>query len=289
MWHEAVSGTDVLRFDRQAIAPGKASMPARIWGIAVVDVRTGPELKLQRARKHFLELERETQALPPDIYRITNRPTRSHAVLREPDAFLLRYEPLVPIREHFGAITGDLVNNLREALDYFVNAATEYVGPKKKLNFPFSGSMADLRQNKNFKQLANTFPELASFIEIELAPTRQTNLKLWAVTSLCNHNKHNDFLPVTSIVEIVAPEVTIGGNNYSRIRCGGDATKPLNIILSASPINVKGEFTAKANLAFPEGAIFERLSVISTMMELISTTEQVIKRLVCFLESAGYK
>ena len=55
-----------------------------------------------------------------------------YVLLADPDCFALTFRPKKSINEHFGAILGDAVNNLREALDYWMNNAVRCVGPSQK-------------------------------------------------------------------------------------------------------------------------------------------------------------
>ncbi len=56
----------------------------------------------------------------------------------EPNGFYLTYRPKEPITDHFGPIIGDCVNNLREAMDYWINAALTATGKPRKAHLPFS-------------------------------------------------------------------------------------------------------------------------------------------------------
>ncbi len=159
----------------------------------LLDVMKGARLKVKRANSHIDALIRDAAIMPHDLYEVTNGPHFRNFLLAKPDCFALTYRPKEPIPEHFGAIMGDAVNNLREALDYWVNAAVLCVGPAKRLHFPFVGQGENLITSRHYLAVEKAFPDAAKFIAKDIDPRRDANLSLWAVTGLSNDNKHNDF------------------------------------------------------------------------------------------------
>ena len=111
----------------------------------VTRIMKGPRLKVKRADSLIDTIIRDSAPLSKDLYEITCGPGRSIALLTNPDGFYLTYRPKEPITDHFAPVIGDAVNNLREAFDYWINAAARVVAPPRKLLFPFS------EEWKNFK------------------------------------------------------------------------------------------------------------------------------------------
>lgn len=248
-----------------------------------------PLMKVERAKKHIAELEADTTNLPPHLYTVENLPHRSLAVLVYPDCYLFRYTPKESIKDHFGAIIGDTVNNLREALDYLCNNAVEIIGERKRLNFPFAADRGGLLRSQNFLRLTRVFPELSAFIADEMRPTREENIDLWAITSLCNDNKHNDFIPMTSMVNVGAEKIVFGdSSSLENIGIGGDASKTINFIRSSSPIEVHGALIVECELTFPNGAIFEGEMVIAKLKQLVGVTESAIATISKFMDDGAY-
>src|SRR4051794_1240126 len=74
---------------------------------------SGPITKLNRARRHLSELETEIAT-----YLAENRPTFNVTVDDEPGVTTFKVEFSIPgVPESIGAIVGDIIHNLRSALD----------------------------------------------------------------------------------------------------------------------------------------------------------------------------
>ncbi len=98
----------------------------------VAAIMKSPRLKVKRANSHIDTIIRDSAPLTKKLYEITNVPARSIAVLSQPDCFHLTYRPKEPVTDHFGTIIGHAANNLREALDYWANAALRAIGETRK-------------------------------------------------------------------------------------------------------------------------------------------------------------
>ncbi len=159
----------------------------------VAAIMKSPRLKVKRANSHIDAIIRDSAPLTKDLYEITSEPARSIAVLTQPDCFHLAYRPKEPVTDHFGTIIGDAVNNLREALDYWANAALRAIGENRKVHFPFSKEWKNLETSRHYLAIQKSFPDAAEFILKTIKPCWDTNRHLWASVSLCNFNKHNDF------------------------------------------------------------------------------------------------
>lgn len=248
------------------------------------NVSKNAKLKIKRANNHIDSLIRESSPLSRDLYEVVNGPGRSIAVLANPDCFYLTFQPKQPIAEHFGAIIGDVVNNLREALEYWINAALmAKTGATVKAYFPFSEKWEDLETSPNYPLVKRTFPDLAQFILENIKPCRNANLDLWAATSLCNQNKHNDFIPTVSVVNITNINIRAGGLVMNDCALGGDANRPLKLIRSAAPISIKQDFSTSISIVFPQGAVFENQPVIPTLTNMSEVVAQTINALDQFL------
>ena len=249
------------------------------------DIFQNAQLKVKRAHSHIDTLIGETSPLSPKLYEFSVRRVRSVPFLAEPDKFDLGYWPKEPISEYFGAIIGDAVNNLREALDYWINAAVAAIGPAKKLHFPFSAERKDLEASKHYLSVEKAFPDLANFISKKIEPCRDTNLHLWAASSLCNDNKHNDFVPVATVG--IIQNVTAGPleNPGFMNRCGrrGDANGPLPLMRSDRPITVQNDFKTTVEIKFPKGAIFEDQPVIPTLLNMSQVVSETLGALTAFV------
>lgn len=244
-------------------------------------------LKIKRANSHIDTLVRESSVLSKDLYEITNGLARSLAPLAKPDGFNLAYRPKEPITDHFGPIIGDAINNLRESLDYWINAALAATGPRMKAHFPFSKEWKDLEASPNYPLIKKSFPDLADHILKHVKPCRDTNLHLWGAASLCNDNKHNDFVPTVSLVRVENINARVGTSTVQNFEVGGDANRPISIIRSPLPITIEQDFSVAVDITFPKGAIFENQPVIPTLLHMSQVVAQTLDALDRFIERAG--
>ncbi|TAM58552.1 hypothetical protein EPN52_10765 [bacterium] len=241
-------------------------------------------LKVKRANSHIDTLIRESAPLSKDLYEIVNGPGRSLVVLANPDCFRLTYRPKQPISEYFQPIIGDAVNNVREAMDLWLNGALNALGKGRKLlHFPFAAEWKDLRTSSNYPPVEKAFPDLARFILTDIKPCRDTNLHLWAATSLCNLNKHNDFIPTVNVVSINNINVSTTGVTMQDCAVGGDANRPIGIIQSANPITIENNFSVSVEITFPKDAVFEYQPVIPTLQNMSQVVLKTLDALDAFI------
>ncbi|MGE0234845.1 hypothetical protein [Methylocystis sp.] len=252
-------------------------------------VSKSSRLKIKRANSHIDTLIKHSAPLSRDLYEIGVERARTHVLLANPDCFELTYRPKEPISQLFGCIIGDAVNNLRESLDYWITAAiigatgaTGVTG--KQPNFPFHDKWEDFKATGRYRSVEKAFPDLADFIFTNVQPCRDMNLDLWAITSLCNDNKHNDFVPIVSIACVAGINATIGTNRMKDCAAGGNADKPIKLIMSNSPIAIENNFSTTADIKFPKGAVFENQPVIPTLLHLSQVTTKTIDALDRFIE-----
>lgn len=243
-----------------------------------------PRFKVKWANRHIDRLIADSTPLSRDLYEVVNAPARSTAPLANPDRFELTYRPKQPIGKHFGALVGDAVNNLREALDYWMNNALMAVGNPKKIHFPFVEKWEDLKNSRYYPIIEKAFPEAADFILKNVKPCRDTNLPLWAASSICNFNKHNDFVPVISVVNVENLNARIGTNTLSNCSFGGDANHPIKILSADTPIAVDENFRTVIEIHFPEGVVFEGKPVIPTLKNISETVSETLDALEVFIQ-----
>jgi hypothetical protein len=249
----------------------------------MADIFQNARLKIERANRHIDSMIKDSSPLSKDLYEIINGPARSVAPLAKPDGFHAAYRPKKPIVQHFGAIIGDTVNNLRESLDYWINTAIAAIGPKRKVYFPFSEERKNLETSPNYPAIKQSFPDLADFIGKKIQPCRDTNLHLWGATSLCNANKHNDFVPVVTLVEIAGINMRVGTHVFKDHAVRDDADRPIKMAWDGRPISIDENFRASVEITFPKGAIFENQPVIPTLTNMSQAVTQTLAALTTFV------
>ena len=242
-----------------------------------------PRLKVRRANSHIDNIISASSALPKDLYKVAVSEGITHALLVKPDQFYLRYSPNVSVSEYFSAIIGDTVNNLRESLEYWINAAMA-IKNVDGCHFPASRKREGLEITSAYKSVNKNFPELANFIKTNVDPCGDTNKSLYAVVELNNENKHKGFIPAITVAEIRNINAKFGFNNVMQ-NCivRGDADGQLNILRSFTPISIEDNFETTVEVVFAKGAIFEDQPVVPTLLHLSQITSQTLDALDKFI------
>lgn len=247
------------------------------------DISQNARLKIKRARRHIDEIARDSDPLSKDLYEVRVEANRSVAIMAKPDLYKLTYRPIQPIAEHFGAIIGDAINNMREALDYWANAAINTRRPGLKVHFPFAAEWKQLETSPNYPAIHKYFPELAVYIRDHIKPCRNTNLELWASTHLGNFNKHNDFVPTITMASINAINVKSGGAVVTNLNMTANAGYPINLVDSGHPISFDDNFTTSVELVFPKGAVFADQHVVPTLESMLKAVSDTLDALTKFI------
>jgi hypothetical protein len=214
------------------------------------------------------------------LYEISNGPAQEQSGKYE-----LVYRPKGPIVKHFGSIIGDAVNNLREALDYAANSTIAAVGPRRKLYFPVAEFIADYGDSENFKKVKRVFPDLTDFLLTTIKPCKDTNLSLWAAASLCNDNKHNDFVLAIALAEIGGAKFMLFNNWFESPSIHGNASSRCIIIRSNQPIELDASIlTTRVEPTFPPAALFARQPVVPTLRNMSLTVKDTLDQMLVFMK-----
>jgi hypothetical protein len=236
-------------------------------------------LKVRRANDHIKVITEQSAKLPAHLYEIVNGPARSFVVLATPNCHSLVYRPREPVSEHFEPIIGDAVNNLREAMDLWINAVHRIRTGKDNLYFPFAEEWKNLAASKNFGPVHKAFPELADFILNEVKPCKDTNLLLWAATDTSCFNKHKGFLPSVNIARATFSAM-VGNSMFQDCSAGGNADGQVGIIRAPVPITLtSGAVGVSVGVTFGVGTVFEKRAVIPTLMQMSQTVSDTLDAL----------
>lgn len=158
------------------------------------------KLKLERAAEHLQDFDRAAAAylnskpcaIIVELFRgLEQTGTQSwNARIRKP----------VPIR--FSTLIGDLVHNLRTALDLLVCDLVRINGKSaKQVYFPFCASAADLPHAIRERKIHRAGPDIVAAIE-NLKPYTGGNIALRAIHDLDVTDKHHALLPVLGAVSL---------------------------------------------------------------------------------------
>ncbi len=157
----------------------------------MTDPFLGPKLKIKRAEAHIKELHRAHK-----VYRESN----PYEVFTETDLnagqLVYKLRILKPIPQEFSTIIGDVIQNLRAALDHTACCLAIQKNPTVNINdvsFPIARDIQEFnsRAKKTIRKLA---PEAIAFIKA-LKPYKGGNDKFWQLHRLGVRDRHRLLLP----------------------------------------------------------------------------------------------
>jgi hypothetical protein len=213
------------------------------------------DTKIQRARKHLAELETASAAF------VSSRPVKFKVDTIELDGgtsfnFQMHMDS---VPNELGAIVGDVIHNLRAALDL---TAAEVVrsagGDDKKVSFPFCEGEDDLDgmiQRRNFDKAG----EEAVALLRTLKPYREGNLALRVIHDLHIRDKHRALIPTA--MSAASPIVRMWDDDGT--------INPQIIGDPASPNEIK--------IMFPNELGLQGRELIPTLHELVQLVEAIIE------------
>ncbi len=105
--------------------------------------------KIYRAKKHLADLKREIKSFAANNQQFYEPFTEPHA--NKPEHVVTKIRLIVNIPDQLCEMTGDIVNNLREALDHAMHGIAVAAGCKdpKSAYFPFSGDPTTFEASLN--------------------------------------------------------------------------------------------------------------------------------------------
>jgi len=147
--------------------------------------------KVARAKEHFADLEKRVKAfvdLKPYKEITEDDPNR-------PGFTVYKVKITEPLPEAIGNVLGDLVSNLRHALDnaaYAVAVASGKTAPKFTA-FPFAGSV---HQMANALGRSKDLPKEIQSLFCGFQPYLVGDDLLWVLNEICNSDKHKIVTPL---------------------------------------------------------------------------------------------
>jgi hypothetical protein len=227
--------------------------------------------KIQRANRHIDELRQRSSPLDRELYEISNPGVKEHATVidRYPTVYRLKYRPKTDIAETFAGIINDAFNNIREAFDFAAVAIVDTWGgrPGGKLYFPIT-KRKDLVSHTGFTAIEQAVPGFAERFLKDVRPENGPNEHLWDFYTLHKDGKHNDYIPVVSLVVISNINISTSGMKVVDCTVGSDANCPVDIMQSRSPITIDDDFQTSVDVRFDKGNVFENEPVIPTLTQI---------------------
>jgi hypothetical protein len=251
----------------------------------------GAKLKIERAKGHISNLEEAIKAFfAREPYAILDQvdPKSGETIYR------VQVKECVPIE--FSAALGDIVHNLRSALDLLlcdlVRAAGNTV--ERRHGFPIFPSVKDYRAGAKGK-ISGVSPATERFID-RLKPYDGGNTSLFNLHRLDILDKHQGIVPVATgsvqiAVNFIMPGMFIGQDGSFRIGGGG---RPLasgwgtpegvpkwikitdNVEVYRAPRGFPHEFKIAVAVSFDQGQIAEGEPVVDTLKQYADLVEHLI-------------
>jgi hypothetical protein len=228
--------------------------------------------KLARAEEHFVELQRKiTEFTQVDPYTTVIEPHPE-----KPDHEVHKVKLTTPLPDSIGDITGDLVYNLRSALDnagYAVAVASGRSSPKNTA-FPFAGSVA---QMANSLVRSKDIPEQIQSLFCGFEPYKGGDDLLWALNQICNGDKHKMVIPIgTGLVRVGAK---VRGRGFFEMPDPHvwDRTKNEMVLITFGPkTEFKYDFDFRIFVAFNEVQIVDGQPVVRVLHRLGRKVQRIL-------------
>lgn len=165
----------------------------------IADPLASPKLKIQRAHRHIEDVVAQINSFfRTELYPI------AHWIKDHDDGLhqLLQVQITRPIPGEIAAATGDVIGNLRSALDHLTrclaiqnHAAMGLPGQPKKTYFPIAGDLNEF-QTWGTQKKVEPLSQDAKDLIASLKPYKGGNDLLWALNSLRNLDIHNALVPI---------------------------------------------------------------------------------------------
>lgn len=248
--------------------------------VDISQLMLGPRLKVERARRHLDELIRRSSPLDRALYDIivvkisdANRDDRA-------SQYDLVYYPRQRIPETFALIIGDVVHNLRAALDHLANGIITawHPRPPDRPFFPMASKREHLVAHKFLPSIETALPGARDLLLHKIRPANGSNESLWAFHAVDNDDKHNLILPTVTITSINNINARIGTKGAGVADCGvsGEAMRPMVILTAFEQITIQQGFDTAVHLAFGEGSPFDYQPVVPTLLQIAGVVTETL-------------
>jgi hypothetical protein len=251
------------------------------------------QVKVEQARKNFHDLGGEVRSfLGSQPYQIG---TRRDPATRRMVYYLVSVQPIPPV---IAAITGDIIHNLRSALDHLayqlVTMGTGGKGPYRHVYFPISES-AKKHKTEGLKKIQGMSLEAKKAIEA-LRPYQGGNDMLWHIHSLDNIDKHRLLITVGSayrsfnigslLKRSLKQEGEVGFSNLDNFPFSNLALKPADrlfplkagdeLFMDLPDAEVDENLKFQFEIAFGEPEVFDGKPLLETLEQMIKTVHDII-------------
>lgn len=258
------------------------------WLSALVspNILISPRQKVERAYRHIDELRSLTDPLSREFYTI-EVVAETIPPQAEPSWYDLEYRPLKPIPETLALVIGDVVHNLRSALDHIATGIARTADSKATIHYPMSKNRQDLApprspaREKAFSAMEKALPGTEKLILDKIRPLDGPNESAWAFHVLNNDDKHNLLIPLVTFAAFEGMRF----RNHTKLGVGNNAAHPFILIRSHTPISIEGNFQASVDLRFGDIDVFKFEPVIPTLVLIAQVVGEAIEEFAQLMES----
>lgn len=241
--------------------------------------------KIARARDHAMELERQYHAfteLPP--YATFTEP---HPKIPENTVHKVRLAR--PLPDGMSEIAGDVIGNLREALDHAVFAVAIAAGNPHPRNayFPFSASAAGFEANLKGRCAdvpQQIYPLLRSF-----QPYAGGNEILSALNKVANINKHALLVPIMAAT--FEAGVTVRGTGYWSMpqpHVWNRLKNEMELFTNAPGTEFEGQIYLAFSITLADVVVAHEASALGVLEIFLTEVERVVGAIKAEAQRLGF-
>ena len=218
-------------------------------------------LLLKRAKRDFAKLERRAQrVIANQTYELFTEPDPA----RPEDFVKFKMRLVKELPDAISEFTGNIVNNLRFALDHALSAVAVAAGctkPRAKRNayFPFSGNEAKFESNLAGR-CADVPKEIWPLIR-KYRPYKGGEDFLFALNEVCNANKHDLVIPVGTVTQTTG--ISAHGLGFMQMPYPGPVWDSDKKEMELFTLHRTQTQQFKCNFKFAESIIFGEVGIIS--------------------------
>lgn len=230
-----------------------------------------PRVKIRRAEQHLNELEIKVREF---------KSKRPYEIVIEPDVrpgykvYKLRLTEPVPYRD-LSPVVGDIVNNIRAALDHIVYAcalANGHASPRyKTCSFPFGRTRIDF--NNAVDGCTSVPPEIRTCLR-KFNAYDGGHDALWELNNMCNRDKHALVTPVVCGYRDISVR-SESGRIEPPANVHWDRTKD-EVELFRSDSDAKYDLAATIDIALDNAGVLTLFPVVPMLDSLFAMTESII-------------
>jgi hypothetical protein len=173
-------------------------------------------------------------------------------------------------------IVGDVVHNLKAALDFIAFQATKY----DRIYFPKYKNREDSISSSELRLIKEAAPDLASYIADTVQPYEGGNYRVWETATLNNLDKHRILIPTLTVTAISHVSLIDENNNHTMVERivvaqGGELKIPSGFGIKRLKIARHGKPTA--DIFFGKGDVFQNQPIIPTLTQIAEAFTRIIE------------